>query len=298
MKTISYKDPVQQETIEIAYCDYGTGQPLVLIHGWPLSMEMWEYQLSDLVDNGNRVIAYDRRGFGSSSKPWLGYDYDTLAADLDALIAALELQEVILVGFSMGSGEVARYLNKYGRKRISRVALISPVLPFLMQTSGNPDRVDAAVFSAMISGIKTDRIGFLDHFLNDFFGTSLLNKPVGKPLQEYYRNLASRAAIHATLHCITSFSATDFRGDLEAMDLPVLLIHGADDAVVPREASSDRLAGLLPQVQYAVYADAPHGLFYTHRGRLNKDLINFVNGVPYQQETAASLPPVIPPILF
>ncbi|MCF3108323.1 alpha/beta hydrolase [Niabella sp. CC-SYL272] len=298
MKTISYKDPVQQELIGIAYCDYGSGQPVVLIHGWPLSKEMWEYQWSDLVDNGNRVISYDRRGFGSSSKPWLGYDYDSLAADLDALIVNLDLREVILVGFSMGSGEVARYLKHYGRNRISSVVLISPVLPFLMKTNGNPSGVDPAVFSEMISGIKTDRIGFLETFLKDFFGTSLLNKPVDKPLQEYYRGLAARAAMHATVHCITSFSATDFRPDLEAMDLPVLLVHGDKDAVVPREASSDRLTELLPQVQYAVYADAPHGLFYTHRGRLNKDLVNFINGIPYQQDTQESLPPVIPPILF
>ncbi|WP_300601251.1 alpha/beta hydrolase [Niabella sp.] len=298
MKTISYKDPVQQEVIDIAYCDYGAGRPVLLIHGWPLSMEMWEYQLSDLVDNGNRVIQYDRRGFGHSSKPWLGYDYDSLAADLDALMVALDLQDVTLVGFSMGSGEVARYLKKYGHSRVSRVVLISPVLPFLMKTAGNPDGVDAAVFSAMISGVKTDRIGFLETFMNDFFGTSLLNKPVGKPLQEYYRGLASCAAPHATVHCVTSFSATDFGPDLDAMDLPVLLVHGDDDAIVPREVSSDRLAALLPQVQYAVYAGAPHGLFYTHRGRLNKDLVNFLNGVPYQEDTGESLPPVIPPILF
>ena len=295
---ISYKEPEQDTVIEIAYCDYGNGRPVLLIHGWPLSMEMWEYQLSDLVDNGNRVIQYDRRGFGKSGKPWLGYDYDALAADLDALIVQLDLREVVLIGFSMGSGEIARYLKTYGRNRISRVVLISPVLPFLMKTRGNPYGMDPEVFSNMITGIKTDRIGFLETFMKQFFGTSLLNKPVSKALQGYYLGLASEAAMHATVHCVTSFSATDFRSDLEAMELPLLLIHGNEDQVVPREVSSDRLAEVLPQAQYAVYPDAPHGLFYTHRGRLNKDLVNFINGMPYEEEQDEMLPPVVPPFLF
>ncbi|WP_018629113.1 alpha/beta fold hydrolase [Niabella aurantiaca] len=298
MKKISYKDPMQEEVLEIAYCDYGKGQPVLLIHGWPLSMEMWEYQLPDLVENGNRVIAYDRRGFGESSKPWQGYGYDALAADLNELILQLDLREIILVGFSMGSGEVARYLKKYGRSRVSSAVFISPVLPFLMKTDGNPYGMDAEVFADMVSGVRTDRIGFLEAFVKQFFGTSLLNRSAGKALQEYYVHLASRAAMHATVNCITSFSATDFRGDLDALDLPVLLIHGDEDTIVPKEVSADRLAELLPQIQYGVYAGAPHGLFYTHRGRLNRDLVHFVNGVPYEEVNDELLPPIVPPFLF
>ncbi|MGJ7031626.1 alpha/beta fold hydrolase [Niabella hirudinis] len=298
MKIISYKDPVQEEMIEIAYCDYGKGRPVVLIHGWPLSMEMWEYQFSDLVDNGNRVISYDRRGFGKSSKPWMGYEYDALTADLNALMIQLDLKEAVLVGFSMGSGEVARYLKTFGRNRVSRVALISPVLPFLMKTEGNPYGMEAGVFSDMITGIKTDHIGFLETFMKQFFGTSLLNRSASKPLLEYYLGLASRAAMHAMVHCITSFSATDFRSDLEAMHLPLLLVHGDEDQIVPRTVSSDRLAELVPGAQYAVYPGAPHGLFYTHRGRLNRDLVNFIKGMPYTEEQDEELPPIVPPFLF
>ncbi|AHF14308.1 alpha/beta fold hydrolase [Niabella soli] len=299
MSSILYKDAVLNEDISIAYSDYGHGQPVLLIHGWPLSKEMWEYQLPDIISNGNRVIAYDRRGFGDSSKPWEGYGYDLLAADLNQLIGQLDLRDVILVGFSMGGGEIARYLKKYGRSRIARVVLISSILPFLQKTAENSSGVEADVFKEMVLKIKTDRMLFLEEFLKQFFDVSVLNRPVSHPMLNYYLGLASKAAMHATISCITSFSATDFSNDLDALEeLPLLLIHGDEDRIVPKEASTDLLAGTVAQAQYSVYADAPHGLFYTHRGRLNRDLINFIKGMPYQKMDEELMPPVIPPFLF
>lgn len=264
------------EEINLAYCDYGSGRPVVLIHGWPLSMEMWEYQLHDLVSAGLRVIKYDRRGFGKSSKPWSGYDYDSLSNDLKAVLEELDLRDVTLVGFSMGGGEVARYLNRFGSARVSKIVLISTVLPFLSKTAGNDEGVDPEVFEDMISQIKDDRIQFLEDFGKKFFGVSMLNKPVSGPLLDYYRMLASMAAQQSTLKAAEAFAQTDFREDIKAISLPTLIIHGDDDQTVPIEASSERTARLIPNAQYTVYEGAPHGLFYTHRDRLNNDLVNFI----------------------
>ncbi|MBZ4191899.1 alpha/beta fold hydrolase [Niabella beijingensis] len=298
MKAITFNDAISGDEIRIAFFDYGQGQPVVLIHGWPLSMEMWEYQLAGIVDNGNRVIKYDRRGSGRSSKPWTGYDYDTLAADLNELLVQLDLRNAVLVGFSMGGGEVIRYLKNYGRSRVSSAVLVSTILPFLIQTADNPEGVRADVFDDMISKIKSDRIGFLDSFFKQFFGTALLDRTISKPLMEYYRDLAAHAPQHSTLACIKNFSGTDFRDELGTIDLPLLLVHGAEDLIVPREASADRLKQYFPDAGYAVYAGAPHGLFYTHRERLTRDLVNFINGIPYEEPDYEYLPPVVPPFLF
>ena len=278
MEFITTSDKATGEKVRLAYSDYGFGDPVVMIHGWPLSREMWEYQLGDLVDAGFRVVKYDRRGFGKSSKPWNGYDYDTFAADLNEILEQLDLKNVTLVGFSMGGGEVVRYLANYGTQRVKKIALISTVLPFLQKTAGNPDGVDQKVFEEIMQQIRNDRVGFLDEFGKVFFGANMVSHPVSKPLLEYYRMLGSFAAAHSTLQCVVAFSQTDFREDVRAIKIPTLIIHGNDDKIVPIEASSNRTAAMIPGSHYLVYEGAPHGLFYEYRQKLNADLVNFING--------------------
>lgn len=275
MKYITTNDRTTGEEIRIAYSDYGKGKPVVLIHGWPLSREMWEYQLEDLVNSGLRVIKYDRRGFGKSSKPWDGYDYDSLTDDLEALIDQLNLQDVTLVGFSMGGGEVVRYLSRNGSYNVSKAVLVSSVTPFLAKTAGNPDGVDQSVFDNIIEQIKKDRIGFLADFGKKFFGVGLISHPVSTPLLEYYRMLASHATSRSTSQCVITYSQTDFTDDLKRIGVPMLVIHGDSDETVPIEASSDRTARMIA-CEYLIYEGAPHGLFYTHRAKLNHDLIEFI----------------------
>ena len=278
MEFITTTDKATGEKVRLAYSDYGFGDPVVMIHGWPLSREMWEYQLGDLVDAGFRVVKYDRRGFGKSSKPWNGYDYDTFAADLNEILEQLDLKNVTLVGFSMGGGEVVRYLSNYGTQRVKKIALISTVLPFLQKTAGNPDGVDQKVFEEIMQQIRNDRVGFLDEFGKVFFGVNMVSHPVSKPLLEYYRMLGSFAAARSTLQCVVAFSQTDFREDVRTIKIPTLIIHGNDDKIVPIEASSNRTAAMIPGSHYLVYEGAPHGLFYEYRQKLNADLVNFING--------------------
>ncbi|WP_121354671.1 alpha/beta fold hydrolase [Flavisolibacter nicotianae] len=275
MKYITAKDSATGEDVQISYKDYGKGRPVVLIHGWPLSKDMWEYQIDDLVNAGLRVIKYDRRGFGKSDKPWDGYDYDTLTEDLHALMESLDLRNAVLVGFSMGGGEVARYISRYGTDRVSKIVLVSSVLPYLAKANDNPDGVDQSIFAEMMEQMTEDRIAFLDDFGKKFFGVTLLSKPVSAPLLDYYRSLAAVALPRATQQCALSFANTDFRADVERITLPTLIIHGDADQSVPIEASSHRTAEMIPNAQYKVYEGAPHGLFYTHRKKLNEDLIAF-----------------------
>ncbi len=276
MATVKSKSTTTGEKVRINYKDYGTGKPVVLIHGWPLTKDMWEYQLEDLINAGLRVIKYDRRGFGKSDKPWTGYDYDTLADDLNALMEELDLQDATLVGFSMGGGEVVRYLSRYGSGRVSKAVLISSVAPYMAKSDDNPDGVDPDTFNKMLEGLRKDRIGFLDDFGKQFFGVNLINHPVSTPLMDYYLHMGSLAAPQSTKACVVSFAYTDFRADCQAINIPTLIIHGDSDKVVPMEASSDRVAKMIPDAQYLVYEGAPHGLFYTHREALNKDLVSFI----------------------
>ncbi|OLY93346.1 Pimeloyl-ACP methyl ester carboxylesterase [Cnuella takakiae] len=275
MKFIKLKDAASGEEVQISYKDYGQGRPVVLIHGWPLSKDMWEYQIDDLVNAGLRVVKYDRRGFGKSDKPWDGYDYDTLTEDLHALLEQLDLRDAVLVGFSMGGGEAVRYISRYGTDRVSGLVLVSAVTPYMLKTADNPDGVDESVFAEMMTEMKKDRIGFLDDFGKKFFGVSLINHPVSTPLLEYYRSLASVALPRATQQCAIAFAQTDFRNDIQNIKVPTLIIHGDADKTVPIEASSNRTAQMIAGAEYIVYEDAPHGLFYTHRERLNADLIGF-----------------------
>lgn len=274
MKFIKVKNS-NKEAIQLSYCDYGKGKPVVLIHGWPLSKEMWEYQLEPLVNAGLRVIKYDRRGFGKSDKPWDEYDYDTLAGDLKTLLDELDLQDVTLVGFSMGGGEVAKYFSKYGGERVSKVVLISSILPFMSQASdNNPSPKEQ--FYEMLDQISDDRIGFLDAFGKQFFGINLINHPLSAPLLEYYRMLCSMAPSRSTKECLKSFAFTDLTKDTKEINVPTLIIHGNQDKTVPIEISGNKAAQLIAGSKYVVYQGAPHGLFYTHKERLNQDLISFV----------------------
>lgn len=262
--------------VHLRISDYGQGKPVILIHDWPLSHEMWEYQIESLVNNNFRVIAYDRRGFGQSSKPWDGYNYDTMADDLKAIIDQLHLTNVTLVGFSMGGGEVIRYFSRHGGKNVSKAVLISSIAPFLLQTDDNPEGVPQEKNDATASQIKEDRIGFLDEFGKKFFGVSLLSKPISTSLLYYYNMLCSKASPRATLACAVAFSTTDFREEMVLINVPTLIIHGDDDKTVPIAISSDKAAKLIPNNEYIIYEGAPHGLFFTDKERLNEDLISFL----------------------
>lgn len=254
--------------------DYGEGKPVILIHGWPLSNEMWEYQFDALVNSGFRVIAYDRRGFGKSTHPWNGYDYNTLTDDLHSIIQHLKLEDVTLVGFSMGGGEVARYFSRYDGAHVTKAVFISSVTPFRLQTADNPEGTPRSVFDGTAEKIKQDRIGFLDGFGKKFFGVK--ENVVSEVLLDYYRMLGSIASSRATLECAESFAFTDFRKDLPKINVPTLVIHGDKDENVPIETSASIAVKLIPNNTYNIYAGAPHGLFYTEKEKLNADLIGFL----------------------
>ena len=257
--------------------DYGTGDPVILIHGWPLSNEMWEYQMENLVANNYRVITYDRRGFGKSSQPWNGYDYDTLTDDLKAIIDQLELKNVTLVGFSMGGGEVVRYFSRHAGANIKKAVLISSIIPYLAKSDDNPDGRTKEKNEATQLAIKEDRIDFLNDFGNNFFGVGFINNHLSTSLFEYYRMLASFASPHATTECAKSFSTADFRQEVLSIKVPTLIIHGNADKIVPIEISSEKTAKLIADNKFIIYEDAPHGLFYTDKNKLNFDLIEFLN---------------------
>ncbi|WP_129714141.1 alpha/beta fold hydrolase [Pedobacter sp. SYP-B3415] len=258
------------------YEDWGSGDPVVLIHGWPLSHEMWEYQIDALVSAGYRVIAYDRRGFGKSSKPWSGYDYNSLAADLALLIDALDLESVSLVGFSMGGGEVVRYISLFGIEKIKKAVLISSVVPFMLKTDDHPEGVPKAMFDGFAEKIATDRPAFLADFAKQFYGEGLLSKPVSQAILNWHQNLSLQAGPRATAQCLEAFSTTDFRSELDKIRLPLLIIHGDADKTVPIKATSEIVAGRVPQAEYIVFEGAPHGLFITDRDMLNQRLIDFL----------------------
>ena len=238
---------------------------------------MWEYYIDTLIQNNFRVIVYDRCAFGKSSQPWHGYDYDTLTDDLKAIIEQLDIKEAALVGFSMGGGEVVRYFSRHGGKGISKAVLIASVTPFQLQTDSNPSGVPQEKYDKMAKLIKDDRIGFLDDFGKKFFGVSVMSKTISTPLLDYYRMLCSFASPRATLECAISFSSTDFRSEMSAVNVPTLIIHGDEDKTVPIEISSEITAKLVPDNKFIVYEGAPHGLFYIEKDKLNKDLIEFLN---------------------
>lgn len=262
--------------IEVFYQDLGTGSPVVLIHGWPLSSQLWDYQLAELPKHNLRVIAYDRRGFGKSSQPWEGYNYDTFADDLKAVLDTLDLQNVTLVGMSMGGGEVARYMSRHGGARVSKVVFMSAITPYLLKTDDNPDGVDGDVFDDMKEKLTKDRADFLQTFGKQFYGIGFLDKPVSQAQLDGDFARAYMAGQKATVDSVTAFAETDFRDDLAQIHVPALIIHGDADKVVPIEASAERTAAALPNAQYIVYEGAPHGLVVSEKDRVIEDLLNFI----------------------
>ena len=263
---------------EIFYEDTGSGKPLVLIHGWPLSSRMWEHQFTALPQLGIRCIAYDRRGFGQSDHPAGGFDFDTLSDDLKSLFDALDLHDVTLAGFSMGGGEVARYMSRHGGHRVARTVLISAITPFMLKTTLHSVGVDESVFSEMRDGLTKDRPAFLTNFAKKFFGFGVLTSPISDAMLAATCEDAMRASPIATLECVRSFSETDFRADLAHFKVPNLIIHGDNDQTVPLDVSGRETKRLIPGSEMHVYSGAPHGLFVTERNRLNADLSTFVLG--------------------
>ena len=261
---------------QLYYNDWGSGRPVVLVHGWPLSADMWSDQAVFLAEQGLRVVAYDRRGFGRSSQPWSGYDYDTLAADLSKVMTELDLRDAALVGFSMGGGEVARYLGRHGGERVAKAALVSAVTPYLLKTPDNPAGVDKSVFDAILEGLHKDRPHFMAGFGAAFFGNSLLDKKVSAETLQWALQMAMQGSLRATLECAKAFAMTDFRPDMAAFTMPTLIIHGTGDKTVPMESSADEAAKLVPSARYIRYDGEPHGLHATAKDRLNQDLLDFI----------------------
>lgn len=276
MAYIKINSAKNNDSINLFYQEYGEGTPVIFIHGWPLNHEMWEYQLLEISKHNIRCIAYDRRGFGKSDRPWQGYDYDTLADDLNELITQLNLSKVVLVGFSMGGGEVARYIGKYGSDNIAKVIFISSVTPFRLKTPDNPSGSEKTTFDATIQKLEKDRPAFLAEFANKFYGVGKVNYTISPALLAWNQMLCLMSSAKATADCVRSFSETDFREDIQKINVPVLIIHGDADDIVPIQASGNKTAELIPQAKYIVYNDAPHGLFITEKEKLNADLIEFI----------------------
>lgn len=267
--------------IELYYEDHGTGQPVVLIHGYPLNGTSWERQSRALLDAGYRVITYDRRGFGASSKVGTGYDYDTFAGDLNTLLTTLDLRDVILVGFSMGTGELARYARLHGTERVAKFAFLASLEPFLLQRDDNPDGVPQDVFDGIHEAAYTDRFAWFTQFYNDFYN---LDDTLGKRISEEVvrANWATAtASAPVAAYAVVPTWLEDFRPDVEAVassGLPTLILHGTADNILPIDATARRFKDLVPQATYVEVEDAPHGLLWTHADEVNEALLSFVRG--------------------
>ncbi len=256
--------------------DMGQGRPVILIHGWPLTGDMFEYQTVALLESGFRVITYDRRGFGQSGHPASGYTYDTFADDLAAVIDGLELQNVSLVGFSMGGGEIARYLSRHGASKVSKAVLVASVAGYLLKDESNPDGVDASVFEGMKKDIRKDRFDFLQSFAKTFYGVGLVTSPVSQGVLDWSFVLGVMASPKATIDCVDAFAKTDFRPDFAAFTIPTLVIHGTGDKTVPIDPTGRAAANGIAGAKLIEYDGEPHGLFATVSDRLNQDLIEFL----------------------
>ncbi len=262
--------------IQLYYEDHGSGAAVVLIHGYPLNAASWEKQVPVLLNAGYRVIAYDRRGFGRSSHPATGYNYDTFAEDLHKLIKHLGLRDFSLVGFSMGGGEVARYAGKYGTKGMSKAVIIGGIPPYLLKTAENADGVDEAVFKGIEQAVAADRYAFFTEFFKNFYNTDvLLGKNISEQALQASWNVAASASATASVACVPTWHE-DFRADLAKLDVPTLVIHGAADRIVPIDASARRTARMVPGARLYEVKDGPHNIAWTHADEVNRELLNFL----------------------
>ena len=263
--------------IEIHYEDHGSGHPIVLIHGYPLAGNSWERQERALLATGYRVITYDRRGFGRSSQPTIGYDYDTFASDLRVLIEHLDLRDVVLAGFSMGSGEVVRYLGTYGSDRVRKAALFGTIPPFVLKTDDNPEGVDGKVFADIKAAIVNDRYAFFEDFFNNFYNVEVLGdtRISDRALQASF-NVAVGSSPFATYACVDTW-LTDFRADLARIDVPVLVVHGTEDRILPFESTAARLPALIADCTLVAVEGGPHNVVWTHPDEVNTSLLNFLS---------------------
>jgi non-heme chloroperoxidase len=265
--------------IEIHYEDHGSGNPVVLIHGYPLNGNSWERQERELLASGHRVISYDRRGFGRSSQPTVGYDYDTFAGDLNVLLEHLDLNDVVLVGFSMGTGEVTRYLGTYGSRRVRKAALLGAIPPYLRKTDDNPEGVDGEVFEGIKAAIAADRYTWFKDFFDNFYNTDkLMPERISEQAWQASFNVAAGASPFASYACVDTW-LTDFRGDLAKIDVPVLVVHGTDDRILPFDATAARLPDLINDVTLVAVEGGPHNIAWTHPDEVNEALLEFI-GAP------------------
>jgi non-heme chloroperoxidase len=267
---------VTRDNVRLFCKDWGRGRPVVMLHGWPLSSDTFDDLGMALADAGMRAVAYDRRGFGRSDQPWTGYDFDTLSDDLDDVLAHVNSSEVTLLGFSMGGGEVARYMSRHTGAHVAQAVLVSSVVPYLLQDHTNPDGVAAAVFDEIAQGIRGDRADFWEGFFRTFYGISLVSHPVSDAVVAWSCRLAMQASLKATLACAEAFATTDFRPDLAAFRVPTLLIHGTADQIVPIDLSSRTAATGIAGSTFIEYEDGPHGLLASHKERLIQDVLEFV----------------------
>jgi non-heme chloroperoxidase len=266
--------------IDLYYEDHGSGQPVVLIHGYPLSGASWERQVPVLLSEGHRVITYDRRGFGKSSQPTTGYNYDTFAEDLRKLITHLDLHDFSLVGFSMGGGEVARYLGKYGSKGVNKAIIISGIPPFLLKTPGNLEGIDESVFQGIEKAVTADRYAFFTEFFKNFYNTDLLlDKRVTEQAVQASWNVAVGCSATASLACVATWHE-DFREDLSAVDVPTLVMHGDADRILPITAAGSRTAKLIKGARLVVVKEGPHCITWTHADEVNPELLSFLGKAP------------------
>jgi non-heme chloroperoxidase len=262
--------------IEVYYEDHGSGSPVVLIHGWPLDGASWEKQTAALLAAGHRVITYDRRGFGKSSKPAAGYNYDTFAADLDAVLNTLKLTDVSLVGFSMGTGEVTRYIGKYGAKRVRKAVLIGTLGPYLVKAADNPEGVDRSVFEGLKAALKADRPATLMEFLKNFYNYDVTGgKLVSERVLEANWNVATGASAIGTVACVDAW-IEDFRQDIARNTVPTLILHGDADRILPADAASRRQAKMIKNVKFVELKGGPHGVLWTHAEQVNTELVKFL----------------------
>jgi len=267
-----------KDNIHLYLKDWGKGRPVILMHGWPLSADSFDDLSTAIADAGMRAIAYDRRGFGRSEQPWDGYDYDTLADDLAAVMQQTGAEDATLVGFSMGGGEVARYMSRHRGKNVTQAVLISSVVPYMLKTKDNPEGVDQAMFDQMTQGMKDDRAAFWSSFFKDFYGVGTGSQPVSDEVLEWSRDVSMQASFKATLACAKAFATTDFRPDLKSFKIPTLIIHGTGDKTVPIAATARQAAKGIKGSKLIEYDGAPHGLLASHKQRVIDDVLAFLRG--------------------